>query len=445
MRIIALVTCIELCNSIVISTQSYDPSSDFAKEEDGRDPLGIFRDQFHIPVDETGKPLIYFAGNSLGLQPVGARAHVLEILEAWKTRGVDGHFSGPSPWLEYCDDLNTFMSVLVGADSTEVVLMNALTVNLHVLMATFYRPSTDRYKVLVEQDAFPSDRYAIHSHVEWNGGDPEKSIWVLRPREGETLLRAEDTLKVIEESGSEIALVLLGGLNYYTGQVLDMEEITRVAKGAGCVVGFDLAHAAGNVDLQLHDWDVDFAAWCTYKYLNGGPGSPGSIFIHSRYATDSNLPALRGWWGQDTSDRFRMLDEYVPARGAQSFQISNPALLSTAPLKASLDLFDEAGFPAILEKSRRLTGYLEFLLEKRIGGRAKIITPKNPEQRGAQLSIRIDGGRTVFETLKSLGVSCDWREPGVIRMAPVPLYNSYLDVFNAVNALDEALTGAFGS
>ena len=415
----------------------FESSPAFASEEDRRDPLGIFRDRFHLPLGADGAPIIYFTGNSLGLQPVGAEAHVLEILEAWKTRGLDGHFSGPSPWLNYCEDLNSKVSVLVGADSTETVLMNALTVNVHFLMASFYNPSAARYKVLVEQDAFPSDRYAIRSHVEWRGCDPEHAILVLRPRGDETLLRTEDILTVIAESGSEIALVLLGGLNYYTGQLLDMEEITRAAHEAGCVVGFDLAHAAGNVALNLHDWNVDFAAWCTYKYLNAGPGSPGCIFVHARHSADSNFPALHGWWGQNIADRFRMLDNFAPARGALAFQISNPALLSTAPLKASLELFEEAGFPAILEKSRRLTGYFEYLLKTRIGEKATVITPGDPDHRGAQLSIRIHGGRDVFETLKSRGVSCDWREPGIIRMAPVPLYNSYSDVFQAVEALDD--------
>jgi len=429
----------------LISTRLFNPSQEFATEEDGLDPLRQFRDCFHIPEGESGEPLIYFSGNSLGLQSVDARSDVLEILETWKTRGADGHFSGPSPWLNYCDDLNRIMSVLVGADSTEVALMNALTVNLHVLMPAFYRPSTDRFKVLIERDAFPSDRYAIHSQVKWHGYDPEDALIVLHPREDESLLRTEDILKVIDESGSEIALVLLGGLNYYTGQLLPMEEITSAAKGAGCTVGFDLAHAAGNVELRLHDWDVDFAAWCTYKYLNGGPGSPGAIFVHDRHALDSSRPALRGWWGQDIADRFRMLDDYEPAPGAGAFQISNPALLSTAPLKASLDLFERAGFAAILEKSRRLTGYLEYLLETRVANRAKIITPGNLNDRGAQLSIRIDGGRDVFETLKSRGVACDWREPGVLRMAPVPLYNSYEDIFSAVNALDDALSKVSGS
>jgi len=417
----------------------FETSLDFARSEDARDPLRHFPDRFHVPVATNGEPVVYLTGNSLGLQPIAAERHVVRAVRAWAEHGVQAHFIGADPWLHFGAPLNHSMASIVGASASEVTLMNALTVNLHVLMASFYRPAGLRFRILMERDAFPSDRYAVRSHVRHRDIDPDDAVIVLGPRPGEATLRHEDIDSVIRERGEEIALVLFGGLNYYTGELLDIGAITRAARRQGCTVGFDLAHAAGNVPLRLHDWDVDFAAWCTYKYLNAGPGAPGGIFVHARHASDASLPALQGWWGQAIEDRFQMLDEYVAAPGAGAYEISNPPILSLAPLRASLDLIEEAGFTRMVEKSRRLTGYLEYLIRARLGDSVKVLTPTDPERRGAQLSVLIPGGRPVFDALSRGGVSCDWREPDVIRMSPVPLYNRFEDVYRAVDRLEAAI------
>lgn len=420
--------------------RAFDLSRDFALRADEHDGLREFTDAYHIPVGPDGEALIYFSGNSLGLQAKGAETLVREVMCAWRERAVNAHSEGDSPWLYYCDSLDENMARIVGAETSEVVLMNALTVNLHVLLASFYKPTSDRYKILIERDAFPSDKYAVASQARWHGYDPKQAVIQLNPIGGEDLLHTSEIIKFIEEHGAAIALVLIGGVNYYTGQFFEMAEIARAAQAAGCVCGFDLAHAAGNVPLQLHDWGVDFAAWCTYKYLNAGPGGPGGLFVHSKHADNPELPALRGWWGQELGIRFQMLDEYEAAQGAAAWQISNPSVLSLAPLRASLDHFSEAGFDRLISKSRRLTSYLEYLITERIGSSVGIITPNDAHRRGAQLSIRIKNeARGVFDMLIAQGVLCDWREPGVIRMSPVPLYNTYMDVFRAVDILEDAM------
>lgn len=412
----------------------------FARDEDERDPLRPFRGRFHLPTGGDGSERIYLTGNSLGLQARDVDTEVAGVLKSWKTRGVDGHFSGSDPWLKYSENLERQLADLVGAQSSEMAITNALSVNLHVLFASFFRPTKSRFKILVEEDAFPSDRYAVESHLAWHGLDPSESVIRVAPTPDEHLLCTSDIVRTLEQSGHEISLVFLGGVNYFTGQVLDMRAITQAARDAGCIVGYDLAHAAGNVPLNLHDWNVDFAAWCTYKYINAGPGAPSGIFVHERHHTDQSLPVLRGWWGQAIADRFDMIGDYQTSGDARAYEISNPSLLALAPLKASLNIFEEANFEQLRAKSIRLTGFLEFLLRERCADRIRILTPSEPELRGAQLSVRIDAGRPVFDSLRSAGVWCDWREPGVVRMSPVPLYNSYEDVFGAVDALASALS-----
>ncbi|HUO84017.1 MAG TPA: kynureninase [Thermoanaerobaculia bacterium] len=415
-------------------------SIELARGLDHGDPLGSFRDRFHIPRRHDGSEEIYFCGHSLGLQPNTVAAAVTEELEAWAALGVRGHFEAPHPWMPYHRFLTEPMAGLVGALPEEVVVMNSLTTNLHLLMVSFYRPTSERHRVLLESHAFPSDHYAVESQIRFHGFDPAESMLLIRPREGEQTLRLEDLALVLEQHGHEIALVLLPGVQYYTGQALEIAEITRVARRKGCVVGFDLAHAAGNLELALHDWDVDFACWCTYKYLNGGPGSAGACFVHQRYAERFDLPRFAGWWGHDQETRFRMGSEFRPMRGAEGWQLSNPPILSLAAVRASLEVFSAAGgMGSLRAKSIRLTGFLEFLLRERLPRSIRIITSSDPMLRGCQLSLEIDSGagnaREIFDRLIAGGVMVDWREPNVIRAAPVPLYNRYEDVWTFVDRL----------
>ncbi len=420
---------------------TFDTSASFAAEMDARDPLAMFRQQFHIPPGPDGSPSVYLCGHSLGLQPKRARAYIEQELEDWATLGVEAHFHGRHPWMPYHRLLTDNMAGIVGAKPVEVVVMNSLTVNLHLMMVSFYRPTPQRHKIVIEAAAFPSDQYAFSSQIRFHGFDPATSLIELTPRPGEASIRPEDIAALLESEGSAIALVLLGGVNYATGQLFDMEAITRAGHAQGCVVGFDLAHAAGNVPLRLHDWDVDFAVWCNYKYLNGGPGCVGGCYVHERYAQAFDLPRFAGWWGHDQESRFLMGPDFQPMPGAEGWQLSNPSIMSMAPLRASLEIFAAAGMQRLREKSESLTGYLEFLLDQHASRDFTVLTPREPDRRGAQLSIRIHhGGRSICDRLIEQGAVCDWREPDILRVAPVPLYNTYRDVHRFVERFIAALS-----
>ncbi|HEY0461016.1 MAG TPA: kynureninase [Pyrinomonadaceae bacterium] len=412
----------------------------FAAAMDMNDSLAHFREKFHIPKQESGEDVLYFTGNSLGLQPRTARAYIEQELEDWARFGVEGHFHARNPWMPYHEFLTGLMANVVGARAIETVVMNSLTVNLHLLLVSFYRPTERRNKIVIEKNAFPSDRYAVWSQIKFHGFAPEDSLIELAPRAGETHLRTEDIEKTIVENGAEIALILLGGVNYYIGQVFDMRRITETGHAAGAIVGFDLAHAAGNIPLELHEWNVDFAAWCSYKYLNAGPGGVAGVFVHERHAEAFDLPRFAGWWGHDKETRFLMDDRFIPMRGAEGWQLSNPPIFQMAALHASLEIFEEAGMSALREKSVKLTGYLEFLLGEIKDERIEVITPTNHEERGCQLSIRVkNSDKSLFKALTQNGVIADWREPDVIRVAPVPLYNSFSDVYKFAEILKTCL------
>jgi kynureninase len=418
-------------------TITYQPGETFALEQDRIDPLARFREQFHIPPGPDARPCAYLCGNSLGLQPKAVRGLVEQELDDWAQLGVEGHFHGKSPWYPYHEQFRETGARLVGALPGEVVMMNSLTVNLHLLMATFYRPTGKRTKLLIDEPSFPSDLYASSSQVRHHGLDPAAHLLTIAPRPGEELLREEDVESLLLERGQEIAFVLLNAVNFLTGQYLDVERLTRCAHQQGCIIGWDLAHAAGNVVLKLHNWNVDCAAWCSYKYLNSGPGAVAGAFVHERHGTNLSLPRLAGWWGNDPATRFRMhLErEFVPRTGADGWQVSNPPILALAPLRASLALFDEAGMEALRAKSERLTGYLEWLLDRLPAGVVRIVTPREPPRRGCQLSLRIPSGREMLARLKKAGIVCDFREPDVVRVAPTPLYNSFHDVWRFVEAV----------
>ncbi|MCW5961527.1 MAG: kynureninase [Pyrinomonadaceae bacterium] len=506
---------------------NFENNEEFARKMDELDLLKNFRDKFYIPMQESGEEVLYFTGNSLGLQPKTTRNYIEQELKDWEMLGVEGHFAAKNPWMPYHETVTTQLANIVGARKSEVVAMNSLTANLHFLMVSFYRPTAERYKIVIEGDAFPSDKYAVKSQIEFhkrsepfavaNGLTPANeqsepsavadglssapinssksnkdnlqppataggsdvldnsvpsavadglssdpinswksknddrqppataggSDWLieLKPRENETCLRTEDILKTIEENGDSIALILLGGVNYYTGQKFDFEKITEAGHEIGAIVGFDLAHAAGNVELKLHDWNVDFAAWCSYKYLNSGPGGIAGIFVHERHHENPNLPRFAGWWGHDKETRFLMEDEFIPIKSAEGWQLSNPPIFQLAALKASLDIFEEAGMHNLIGKSRQLTKYLEFLLNEIETDRIEIITPSNENDRGCQLSIRVkNSDKTLFNEITKRGVIADWREPDVIRVAPVPLYNSFLDCWEFAEILKNCLT-----
>jgi len=412
---------------------------DYAINLDEEDSLKSYRDKFHLPKQANGEHHIYLCGNSLGLQPKVTEQYIKQELEDWKNHGVEGHFAAKYPWVSYHEVLTDKMARIVGAKPIEVVIMNTLSVNLHLLMASFYRPKKERYKILIESDAFPSDRYAVESQLKFHGY--ENGLLELRARPGELLIRHEDIEAKIEEEGEQIALILLGWPNYYTGQVFDIDRITKLGHDKGCVVGVDLAHGVGNLSLQLHESNVDFAVWCTYKYLNSGPGSVGGCFVHERYAYQFDLPRFTGWWGHDKTTRFNMRDDFNPIPGVEGWQLSNPPILSLAAIRSSLDIFDDVGMEALTEKSKKLTGYLEALLNQITSDKIQIITPENPEERGCQISIQLKNskGKSIFNAITLKGVIADWREPNVIRVAPVPLYNSYKDVFDFVRILKEEL------
>jgi kynureninase len=415
------------------TTAHFETSADFAAAMDARDPLAHFRDRFYIPAAPDGSDAVYFCGHSLGLQPKTVREYVEEELHDWEKLAVEAHFRGRHPWLPYHRFLTDNMAALVGAKPIELVMMNSLTVNLHLMLISFYRPTPGRHKIVIEGDAFPSDRYAIKSQLRYHGFQPEEALIQLKPRPSESTIRQEDIDALLEREGDSIALVWIGGVNYATGQFFDMPAITRAGHARGCVVGFDLAHGAGNVPVKLHDWDVDFAVWCCYKYLNGGPGCTGGCFVHERHAHSWELPRFAGWWGHEEETRFLMGPQFKPAAGAEGWQLSNPPIMSMAPLRASLDVFAEAGIERLREKSISLTGYLEFLLDQRGSSKFSIITSREPERRGAQLSVRVpQQGQGVCDRLNAEGILCDFRQPDIVRVAPAPLYNSYRDVHRFV-------------
>lgn len=414
----------------------YKNNIEFAQSLDNNDPFKEYRNKFHIPAGKEGNELIYFAGNSLGLQPKTVRQYVEQELLDWEKMGVEGHMFARNPWLPYHEFLTDQTAALVGALPEEVVNMNSLTVNLHLMMVSFYRPTPSRNKILIEANAFPSDHYAVQSQIKYHGYDPEESLVEMKPRPGEDIIRTEDILEKIENDGESIALIMFAGVNYYTGQAFEMEKITDAGHKKGCFVGFDLAHAAGNLKLDLHNWDCDFAVWCSYKYLNGGPGAIAGAFVNKRHLLDMTIPKFWGWWGQDKATRFLMDHDFRPIPTVESWQLSNPPILQLAALRASLDIFHEAGMDALREKSELLTGYMEYLVNENNNGNIEIITPENKTERGCQLSIRAkQNGKFLHKKLNSAGVICDWREPDVIRCAPVPLYNTFMDIWKFIEIL----------
>jgi len=407
---------------------------------DQQDPLKAMRDEFYIPKMPTGKERIYLCGNSLGLQPKRTANYIQQELEDWKFLGVDGHFEARKPWMPYHEFLTRQMADVVGGQPEEVVVMNSLTVNLHLLMVSFFRPTKERFKIMIEKNAFPSDQYAVKSQLEFHGYDAQAGLLELPPSSGCAYTKKEDLLKYIDEHGSETALILLSGVNYYSGQSFPLQEIVEAGHKKGCIVGFDLAHAAGNVDCRLHESGADFAAWCTYKYLNSGPGGMSGVFIHERHAKDFNLPRFAGWWGHDKTSRFKMPDTFQPEEGAEGWQLSNPPILAMAALRASLSIFDEVGIKELRKKSVALTSFFESCIQSIPTERIQIITPKEPSDRGCQLSLRVQGGdKSIFEALSNMGVVSDWREPDVIRIAPVPLYNSFQEGVLFAEKLEKAV------
>lgn len=419
---------------------AYQQGEEFARKMTAQDPLAHLREGFHIPKTKDGKECVYLAGHSLGLQPISAQAYVEQELRDWADLGVEGHFCGRNPWFTYHRLLTQQTAELVGAGPSEVVVMNSLSVNLHLMMASFYRPTTDRHKILVEGGAFPSDQYAVKSQIRFHGFDPASSLIELRPRDGESCLRDEDIEDAIDREGKSIALILMGGVNYATGQAFDVPAITKAGHKKGCIVAFDLAHSAGNLVLKLHDSGADFAVWCSYKYLNGGPGCVGGCFVHECHARAWDRPRFAGWWGHDENTRFRMGPDFQPMQGAEGWQVSNPPILALAALRASMEIFSDAGMERLRSKSVLLSGYAEFLLREKNSEAFSIITPCQETRRGAQLSLRLRrGGREICEQLAAHGIITDWREPDILRFAPVPLYNSYQDVFHFVERFSRAL------
>jgi kynureninase len=415
----------------------FQPDEDFARHLDATDPLTAYRDRFHLPRRPDGSPALYFCTQSLGLAPKAARSFVDQELTRWADLGVEGHFQGDPAWYTYLEALRPSLARLVGARPGEVVLMNGLTVNLHLMLETFYRPTPERHAILLDSPSFPSDLYAVKSQLARHGYDPSRALLTVRPRPGAACCRTEDVEEWLEIHGQEVAVVVWNAVNFLTGQSFDVPRLAAAAKRQGCAVGLDLAHAVGNVPLELHDSGADFAVWCTYKYLCGGPGAIAGCFVHESHARNTSLPRLAGWWGNDPSLRFRMQmePEFQAKAGADGWQVSNPPVLAAAPLRASLTFYDEVGLPALRERSRKLTGYLEYLLDRLPKGRAEIITPRDPEQRGCQLSVRVrERAKELLKALTAEGVVADFREPDVIRVAPAPLYNTFHEVWSLVQA-----------
>lgn len=419
----------------------FQNSLEYAKMQDAEDALASFRNKFHIPKNASGEELIYFCGNSLGLQPKITSEYIKEELTDWANLGVEGHVEGKHPWLPYHEFLTESMAKIVGAKPSEVVVMNTLTTNLHLMMVSFFQPTKTKYKIVVESDAFPSDKYAVESQLKFHGINPKDGLILWKPRNGEELCRFEDLEEIMKNHGNEIALLMIGSTNYYTGQSFPLKKITQLGHSYNCMVGFDLAHGAGNIQPNLHETGADFAVWCTYKYLNSGPGSLGGCFVHERHANNENLNRFAGWWGHNKKTRFNMRHEFDALPGAEGWQLSNPPILSMAAIRASLDTFAEAGFENLRKKSEKLTGFLEFLLDEMKNDAINVITPKNLEERGCQLSIQVkNADKNLHTKLTEAGVISDWREPDVIRVAPAPLYNSFEDVFRFYEKLKDVLT-----
>ncbi len=418
-------------------SQSFEASLDYARNQDRIDTLYPFRERFLFPQHEE-QNVFYFCGNSLGLQPKSVSYLMNQELEDWAKHGVEGHFRARNPWFSYHHDFSEALAQITGAAPDEVVAMNTLTVNLHLLMLSFYRPEGKRYKIMMEAGAFPSDQYAMETQVRMYGYNPEDAIIELSPKEGKYILEEDDIIEAIHEAGDSLAVVMFGGVNYYTGQFFDLKRITDAAHRTGAYAGFDLAHAVGNVPLKLHDWSVDFACWCSYKYLNSGPGGVGGIFVHSHHGNNPKTFRLAGWWGNEEDDRFKMTKGFMPQKGAAGWQMSNAPVFNMVAHRASLDLFAKAGMTALREKSLKLTAYMEYLLRQLDHLAFKIITPADPARRGCQLSLLFEeNGRAVFERLTANGVIADWREPNVIRIAPVPLYNTFEDCFRFYEILKD--------
>ena len=423
---------------------TFQNTREFAQSLDAQDELRKYRDEFHFP-HVNGKQVIYFTGNSLGLQPKRTKTYVDEVMSDWANLAVEGHFYSDKPWWDYQERFAVPLSDIVGAKPTEVGVMNTLTVNLHLLMVSFYNPTPQKYKIICEEKAFPSDQYMFQSQVKFHGYDPKDAIVEIKRREGEANIRLEDILAKIEEVGNELALVLIGGVNYYTGQVFDMKTITATGQKHGAYVGWDLAHAAGNIKLDLHDWNVDFAAWCSYKYMNSGPGNASGFFVHEKHHNDKELKRFAGWYGHNKERRFKMEPDFDPVHGADGWQISNLPILSLAPYLASVEMFAEVGMDKLIAKRNLITSYLEFILheiDKELeGADFEILTPSNQEERGCQLSVYLHGqGRELFDRLMKNGVITDWREPNVIRLAPAPFYCSFEDMYEFGQILKELIS-----
>ena len=411
-------------------------SLEYAQQLDANDALSHYRNQFHIPKDSNGKEWVYLCGNSLGLQPKSTKSYINQELKDWENFGVEGHFEAKNPWMPYHESLTESMAKVVGAKPIEVVVMNTLTTNLHLAMVSFYEPTSIKNKIIIESDAFPSDRYAVESQIRFHGFDPKDCLLEWKPREGEELLHLEDLQQLIDNNKGEVALLMIGGVNYYTGQSFNLKKIAEIGRKAGAKVGIDLAHGVGNVKPELHNSDIDFAVWCTYKYLNSGPGSLGGLFIHEKYANKKDIKRFTGWWGHNKDTRFNMRHNFDAIPGAEGWQLSNPPILSMAAIKASLDIFNEVGMDALREKSIKLTGYLEELLQELGEDVIRIITPNNTDERGCQLSIQVKSAdKSLHQKLTKAHVITDWREPNVIRVAPTPLYNSFEDIYRFVQIL----------
>ena len=426
--------------TIFFYLMAFQNSLDYAKQLDREDPLSFLRKEFHIPRDKHGKEWLYFTGNSLGLQPKITKKYISQELEDWANFGVEGHFEAKNPWLSYHELLTDAMAKIVGAKPIEVVVMNTLTTNLHLLMVSFYQPTKTKYKIIIESDAFPSDRYAVQSQLSFHGFDPEEALIEWKPKEGKELLELEDLKSILDSQGDEVALLLVGGVNYYTGQYLDLKKIAELGHAKDCMVGIDLAHGAGNIQPNLHESSVDFAAWCTYKYLNSGPGSLSGLFVHEKHAQRKDLPRFAGWWNHNKETRFNMRQPFDVMDGAEGWQLSNPPILSMAAIKASLDIFDKVGMEALLKKSNKLTGFFEYLIKQIATDTIKIITPANPNERGCQLSLQVkNADKNLHKKLTENNIITDWREPDVIRCAPVPMYTSFEDVYHMVTILESLL------